>query len=197
MNNILRACIPLLLIFSVTTYAADNQGKYSIHGAGLLKCNIFVDERKKQSPAYMMIGGWIDGYISAVNQLEKNTYDITSFTSTELLTALIDKHCAGHPDDVLAPVLSAILTKLHADRVKTASPLVIVRVGKFQTQLYKKTLADIQKKLAHKKYFNKEANGVWSKSLQTALLKYQQSANLKPTGFPDQKTLWHLFRSKP
>jgi hypothetical protein len=200
MKHILRGCLFFCLVFSVAGNAADKQGRYSIHGAGLLECKVFVDERKKQSPAYMMMGGWMDGYITAVNKLEKSTFDITSFTTTELLSVLIAQHCATHPDDLLAPVLDAILIKLHADRVKTASPLAVVRVGEFQTQLYTKTLLDIQQRLVRKgfleKEFKKEPMGMWNESVQAALRKYQKSANLEPTGFPDQKTLWHLFRSK-
>lgn len=197
MKHILQVCIFLCLVYSVAANAADKQGRYSIHGAGLLECKVFVDERKKQSPAYMMIGGWMDGYITAINKLEKSTFDITSFTTTELLSVLIDKHCASHPDDLLAPVLDAILIKLHADRVQEASPLAVVRVGEVQTSLYAKTLADIQAKLIQKKFLNKTSAGIWSADVQDALRRYQTSANLESTGFPDQKTLWHLFRSKP
>ena len=58
----------LFLLFTASpANAADEQGRYAIHGAGLLKCRVFVEEKSKQSPAYMMIGGWMDGYISAVN----------------------------------------------------------------------------------------------------------------------------------
>ena len=53
----------LFLLFTASpANAADEQGRYAIHGAGLLKCRVFVEEKSKQSPAYMMIGGWMDGY---------------------------------------------------------------------------------------------------------------------------------------
>jgi len=188
--------LPFLLL-SALADAADYQGRYAIHGAGLLKCKVFVEEKSRQSPAYMMIGGWMDGYITAVNKLEKNTYDMTAYASTELLSVLLDRHCKDNPNDLLAPVLDAMLMQLHKDRLKTASPMVVVRVGDFQTQLYRKTVRDLQTRLADKKLYELKPTGDWDAGTQQALAAYQKAHALDATGFPDQKTLWQLFRSVP
>ncbi len=193
------SCIALLPFLAMTSLAdaADYQGRYAIHGAGLLKCEVFVQEKGKLSPAYMMIGGWMDGYITAVNKLEKDTYDMTAYASTELLSILLDRHCKDNPNDLLAPVLDAMLMKLRKDRIKTASPLVVIRVGDFQTQLYRKTVKDLQTRLAARNLYDQKPSGAWDAGTQQALTAYQKANALNTTGFPDQKTLWHLFRSAP
>ena len=122
---------------------------------------------------------------------------ITAYASTELLSVLLDRHCRDNPDDLLAPVLEAMLKELHEDRLRTASPLVVVRVGDFQMQLYRKTVRDLQARLAEKNLFKQKPTGKWNASTQLALAAYQKANALAATGFPDQKTLWHLFRSVP
>ncbi|HEC17951.1 MAG TPA: hypothetical protein ENI97_01250 [Gammaproteobacteria bacterium] len=196
MKHIIRSCICIGLLSPLAANAADDLGRYAIHGAGLLNCKTFVAERKKASPAYMMMGGWMDGYLTAVNKLEKETYEMTPYASTELLAALINKHCESHPDDLLGPVMDAIVLRLRDDRLKNVSPMVTVRVGDYQTQVYAKTLMDMQTILLEKKMFSKTPASDWNADIEAALKKYQLSANLKATGFPDQKTLWHIFRSR-
>ena len=95
--------------------AADITDRFSIRGAGLLTCDIYVSERAERSEAYLMIGGWLDGYITGVNQYAPDTYDVTSFESTELLSIIIDNHCQQNPEDRLFSVVNSILAELHDD----------------------------------------------------------------------------------
>lgn len=176
-------------------FGGDKDGRYSIRGAGLLSCKTFVEERAKKSPAYMMIGGWLDGYITAFNKLKKDTYDITPYATTELLSVVINRHCASNPDDLLAPVLDSMLIRLYEDRLDKASPFIVIRVGNYQTRLYARTVHEIQTILSRKGLFKEDATGKWGNSTQTSLASYQQSIGFEATGFPDQKTLWHLLRS--
>ncbi len=197
MTRIIIALLSLATLFGLQpAHGADKDGQYAIRGAGLLSCATFITERAKKSPAYMMIGGWLDGYITASNKLQPGTYDVAPYASTELLSALINRHCKDNPDDSLAPVVSGLLAGLDGDRLQASSPLVEVKVGDHQTRLYARTIRDIQQRLAGKNLFTGTENGLWSDDTGAALARYQHSIGFEATGFPDQKTLWYLLRSK-
>ena len=187
--------IALLAVGSFAS-AADKDGLFSIRGAGLLTCQTFVQEREAASDAYVMIGGWLDGNITAVNELSLETFDVVPYVSTELLTILIDRHCRDNPADLLFAVANTLLGRLFDDRLKSSSPHVDVRVDLHQTRLYTDTVARIQSSLAAKGLLDGEATGQWSVATTNALAEYQKSIGMNSTtGFPDQATLWSLLRS--
>jgi len=175
--------------------AADQNGLFSIRGAGLLTCATYVKEREAASGAYVMIGGWLDGYITAINELSHETFDIVPYESTELLTILINRHCENNPDDILYAVTNSLLAKLFDDRLKTSSAYVDIRVGVDQMRLYVDTVARIQTALVKKKFLGTESTGQWNLATQNAVARYQDSVGLNSTGFPDQTTLWRLLQS--
>jgi hypothetical protein len=174
-------------------FAADDKGLFAIRGAGLLTCQTFVKERAAASNAYVMIGGWLDGYVTGVNELSRNTFDIVPFVSTELLTVLLDRHCKRNPSDLVFAVMNTLLARLYDNRLPAASPYVDVRVGLDQTRLYAETIVRIQSALAAKGHLPGERTGRWDQATQAALGRYQASVGLKASGFPDQATLWSLL----
>lgn len=191
-----RAVIVIaLLCFSPFVSAADQNGLFAIRGAGLLTCQTFVQEREAASDAYVMIGGWLDGYVTAINELSQETFDIIPYVSTELLTVLINRHCKDNPTDILYAVTNTLLANLFDERLKFSSAYVDVRVGVDQMRLYTNTIERIQTTLAAKGLLDIEASGKWNIATRDALVKYQESVGLKGTGFPDQATLWSLLRS--
>lgn len=175
--------------------AADQNGLFAIRGAGLLTCLTYVQEREAASDAYLMIGGWLDGYVTAVNELSLETFDVTPYVSTELLTVLINRHCKGNPTDILFAVTNTLLAKLFDERLKSSSAYVDVRVGLDQMRLYTDTIERIQTSLAAKGLLDTEATGQWNLATQNALARYQESLGMNGSGFPDQATLWSLLRS--
>ena len=175
--------------------AADQNGLFAIRGAGLLTCLTYVQEREAASDAYVMIGGWLDGYVTAINELSLETFDVTPYVSTELLTALIDRHCKDNPGDILFAVTNTLLAKLFDERLKSSSVYVDVRISLEQMRLYTDTIERIQTSLAAKGLLYIEATGQWNLATQNALARYQESIGMNGSGFPDQATLWSLLRS--
>ena len=176
--------------------AADGKGLFSIRGAGLLKCEAFVRERATGSPAYQMMGGWLDGYVTALNELSPQTYDSLPHVSTELLTVLLARHCNTHLDDRLFAVTRALLAGLREDRLRESSAVIDVRVGMRQTRLYVATVARVQKALTARGLTTGDKPGHWTSLTTKAMAGYQSSVGLTPTGFPDQATLWRLLRAQ-
>lgn len=186
--------IVLWSIASSGAWAATQDGKFAIRGAGLIDCQTFLTEQKKRSPSYLMIGGWIDGYITGVNQQASATYDATSFESTELFVELIKNHCEKNPNDRLFPVMNSIVAQRWPHRLKQQSPLVGVTLDKQNTQIYRETILRIQNRLAEKGFYKGPANGQFDATTIAALAEFQKSLKgYKATGFPDQATLWELL----
>ena len=191
----IQICIVFLTcLLSTAAFSADGSGKYAIRGAGLIDCETFLAEQQKRSPEYLMMGGWIDGYITGINQYAANTYDSTSFESTELFVEIVKNHCTKKPKDRLLPVINSIIKQRWESRIKTQSKLVGIRLGDKGTQLYTETILRIQKRLAEKGLYKSPMTGKFDTNTITALAAFQKSLKgYEATGFPDQATLWALL----
>lgn len=193
--------IQLAMILTMTTVlaasatAAAPDGRHAIRGAGLLNCSNFVEERERESPAYLMIGGWIDGYITGINQYRADTYDITSYESTELIARIIENHCKKNPDDRLFTVLNSLFTRNAEDRIRESMAPVTVTVGDRTTHLYRPTIRRIQNELRQRRLYSEDADGMYDAGVTEAMAEFQKELDFEPTGFPDQATLWFLLNS--
>ena len=185
----------LLLAFSAApASAADSQGNFAMKGAGFLPCQVFVTERESKSNVYYMIGGWLEGFISAHNKYVDGTYDIASFESLELLLWVIDKHCRSNPDDRLYSVVNSIIIQLSPDRLQKRSRKLDIKSGQRSTALYQTTIRRMQARLTELGLYKDDVDGRYTEATESALMAFQSDNDLEMTGFPDQTTLWRLLR---
>ena len=197
-GRIRTAAFVLLLIVLLhvpAALAADDQNRFSIRGVGLLTCEIYENEREARSATYQIFGGWIDGYITGVNQYAPDTFDVLSFESSELIAELLSTHCKTHPQDLVFAVLNSMFIKLQDDRIQEVSPHIEVTIDSRSVRLYEEVLRRIQTRLQEAGHYTGEITGTFGESEQAALAAFQKSIGLEPTGFPDQVTLWKLMRS--
>lgn len=188
-------CGLLVLLSAVpAAQAADANNKFALKGAGFLPCQLFVAEREKRSNVYYLIGGWVEGYVSAYNQLAADTYDITSFETLELLLGVIDNHCRANANDPLYRVVASIVNQISADRIVAESPMVEITEGEAKTRLYRETVSRIQTELTRLGLYKDAIDGRWTDATRSALIAFQSDIGFEQTGFPDQATLWRLLR---
>lgn len=174
--------------------AADDDGKFSVRGAGLLSCEAFTTARREGGNAYAMIGGWIDGYVTGINSAKTDTYDITSYQGTELLLQIMNQHCMSHPQHRLSGVVTSIVSQLDESRTVQSSPLRPVAVEGLHTALYVDTLLRVQQALAAGGLMQAhQVTGAFDEPTRQAVARYQEELDFEATGFPDQATLWHLL----
>ena len=185
----------MALLISQGAMAADDKEQFALRGAGLITCAIYEKEREAKSEAYLMTAGWIDGYITGTNQHSPETYDILSFETTELLTAILAKHCKTNPTDRVFAVLKSLFMKLQQDRLQALSKKIEVVVGERKTSLYVEVLKRIQEQLTSAGFYKGKINGTYGQLTIKAMEAFQRSAKFNPTGFPDQMTLWRLLRN--
>lgn len=183
------------LLTPLTLAAADKEGNFAVEGAGLASCENFVAERAKKSNVYWMFGGWLDGYVTAINQFAPDTYDITPWETTDLLTALIENHCKQNPNHNFFFVANALAGRLMEERLQSKSPPVEAKAGNQSTMVYQETLRRAQQALKDRGHYSGTIDGLYGPQTQKALETFQQKQGLQVTGLPDQLTLLRLLRS--
>jgi len=188
------AVTALSLLLAQGAFAADDKGQFGVRGAGLISCELYVQERKAQADVYLITAAWVDGYITGANQHMSDTYDIMSFETTELLTAVLNEHCKKHPADPVFGVIRNLFEQLQQDRIQDYSEKTDVVIGERRVLLYVEVLKRVQDKLASAGFYEGTIDGNYGESTIDAMKAYQRSVELNPTGFPDQTTLWRLLR---
>ena len=183
-----------LLLQTTAAFSADSDNKFAMKGAGFLPCQIYVTARESKSNVYYMVGGWLEGYISAHNRLSDDTFDIMSFESLELLLSVIDVHCRSNPEDLLYGVVDSLITEIGPDKLQQSSTKVQIVEGERKTALYRETIRRMQVKLTELGLFKDEADGRFNDATRSALIAFQSDLEFETTGFPDQTTLWRLLR---
>ena len=154
-----------MMFHTTAAFAADEAGQFALKGAGFLRCQIFVTEREKKSNIYYLIGGWVEGFISAHNKYVQDTYDIMSFESLELLLTVIQNHCKDNPNDRLYSVLNSMIIKVTPDRLRWDSPRIEIGEGERKTILYRDTIRRIQTRLTGLGLYKDEVDGVFTEAV--------------------------------
>jgi hypothetical protein len=186
--------LTMSLVLACSVHAADDQERFAIRGAGVLDCKSYLEEVERKGNTYYMLGGWIDGYLTAYNQYEPDTYDGTSFETTELLAAVIATHCQSNPEHRVYAIVASLLREIHEERIQSQSDPVVIKVGDKQTALYQTTLRRVQQRLADLGHYGGSVDGQFGDGTSDALKAFQEKAGLEATGFPDQTSLWQLLR---
>lgn len=190
----------LLLLIACSFLAAaaragDSAGQFAARGAGLINCEMFVEARASQGDAYVVVAGWVDGYITGLNQYAPETYDVLSFEGTELLMIIVDRHCKENPADPVFGVLNSLFKGLWSDRLTEKSEKLEIAVGEREARHYAKLIERLQQELRDRGLFEGDADGAFTPETIEAISRYQASIGFEATGFPDQTTLWRLLRS--
>jgi len=60
------------------------------------------------------------GYLTAVNRMAANTYDIAGKKNTKTLMLWLENYCAEHPDDTFDHALYKLTVELHPNRAVVA-----------------------------------------------------------------------------
>jgi len=114
-------------LMSLEARAADSGGQFAVKGIGGNTCEGFITAKSESSDAYWMFLGWLDGYMTGINQYSPETYDITPWQSQNLLAALFKKFCAKNPGANFFAVANKMVVELRDDRLR--HPLALCPVN--------------------------------------------------------------------
>ena len=95
--------LAMIVLSCAPAQGADSADKYALRGAGLTTCKAFVSAFAEKGALAHVYFGWIDGYISGLNELSPTTFDRAPWQSTELLAEVVRRACTKAPDSYFLP----------------------------------------------------------------------------------------------
>ena len=176
--------------------AADvtNTEQFAVEGAGRINCKQFtVAYQNQESADYQRIIGFTEGYLTAANRYEPNTFDLSPWHNSVAFGLILDKHCKAHPEDTLVSTLQRMVTSFLPIRLAKFSQLVEVGDDKYKTIVYDAILRRAQSVLKMRGLYQGEEDGTFTPALREAFKRFQEQNGLTPTGIPDPATLWTLL----
>lgn len=167
-------------------HAADRNGNFGVKGFGLETCQTYVAAKSADAPLYLLSRSWLNGYLSAYNQLTPSTYEIAGGANLEALAAWLDTYCKERPDESFVLAVSALTAALHPRRLQEKPQ---AGAAAAPSQADRETVRWIQKALKDKGYYKGTVDGLFGPGTQMALEAFQRKEGLNVTGQPDVPTL--------
>jgi hypothetical protein len=191
----LAAFLAMYAGFSACLAADVNSAEqFAVEGSGRIGCTQFNTAYKNQESAeYQRIIGFVDGYLTAANRYEPNTFDLSPWHNGVAFGLILNKHCGDHPEDTLVSTLQRMVTSFLPIRLAKFSQLVEVGDDKYKTVVYDAILRRAQSVLKMRGLYQGEEDGKFTPVLREAFRRFQEQNGLTPTGIPDPATLWTLL----
>lgn len=197
MKYILKSLVLAAFVAALSpARAATDKGEFGIKGIGATDCATLVREYKAGSPNAMMYGGWLYGYITAMNQVTPDTFDLAPWHDLNTLTNFIVDYCQKNPRTSFSQAVFSMTSALKPKRLKTASvPTNFSQNGKTFV-MYGDVITRMAETLKAKGFYKggvSASNPQFTNELSKAVKAFQIRNKLRETGHPDQFTLFRLF----
>jgi hypothetical protein len=173
--------------------ASTAQGIFAVEESGRMPCPAFVSARAAKSPGYERALGFIEGYLSAANRYEPNTFDLAPWQNATAFGMILEAHCKKQASDTLGIAIQRLVGALQPMRLAEPSKLIEVGDGQRKVILYEMILKRAQSALARKGLYRGAATGLYDQPTRVAFASFQKSVSLDQTGLPDPATLWMLL----
>lgn len=164
-----------------------------VKGGGSVSCAQFLEAQGKNNSEYISLAGWLEGYLTHINQTQANTFDMAPWQDTHLLLAAIGSWCKKNPQNTFHQAVFQMATTLNPARLLEKSEFTQARSDGQQVVLYREIIRRVQKQLKIRGHYAGEPNGNFDDATLAALKAFQKSKNLPETGLPDQVTLANLL----
>ena len=110
----------VVLLLSATGWARASDAENSYLVLGTKTCFQFVDERKFAPDVQdRLTEMWIAGYVSAVNKLTPDTFNILGKTNMKSLIISLENYCRGNPFAESSTGLREMIDELYPQRQKS------------------------------------------------------------------------------
>ena len=173
--------------------AADSSGHFALRGVGLATCEQFLQASEERQENILLAGGWLEGYMTAVNQLMPKTFDIAPWQNTDTVLALVKHNCERNRDQRFFAVVTAMIQFLAENRLQEQSDRVLAEADGQRVAVYAEVMRDVQQRLIDEGLLQGNADGQFGSKTRAALQEFQKKENIQVTGLPDQVTLWRLL----
>lgn len=183
----------LLLAAASAAGASTKDGEFAVEEGGRAPCSAFTKASAAKDKDYHRYVGFVEGYLTAANRYEPNTFDLTPWHTPAAFALILDTHCKKYPKDNLAMAAQRLVIAMAPVRLATFSKILEVGKADNKAYVYATILKRAQSELARKGLYRGETNGEFTPEFQAALAQFQTLAKLDPTGVPDTATLWVLL----
>lgn len=191
-------CLLVMLAQAGPVAAADAEGQFAIKGGGQQPCTGFLTAWDSRNSDLSLYAGWIDGYVTGLNQFTGDTYDLAPWQTTETLLGLTQSVCAQAPEGTrFMDAFFQVVRLITPSRVTKQSPLIaLVHEGQ-STLAYGAVIERIKTRLRDLGHgAGLTADAAFDPATAAAVSAFQTAQGLPATGLPDQRTLFQLFRSR-
>jgi hypothetical protein len=185
--------LSMAALLSVPAYADTRTGQFAVEGSGGATCAQYNAARTSGSKEFGRMFGFIEGYLTAANRYEQNTYDLSPWQDGPAFALMIAKNCAKTPRERLVTTVQRLVVSLQPTRLTEPSQRVPIAARADSPRIYASVVQRAQRALKQKGLYQGPDDGRLTPALKTALLQFQRSSKLQPTGDPDVATLWMLF----
>lgn len=173
--------------------AMDAEGNFAIKGAGATSCEQYTQALEAEARELYLFAGWIDGYLTGVNQFQEQTFDTSPWQTTELLAQLLGQYCQRNPEVQFMFAATQMLRSMFPARLRTSSEPVEMESDANTAFLYKTVLQRVQEALAERGH-DVATDGAFGPQTERALEAFQRDNEIAVTGLPDQRTLLVLLK---
>jgi hypothetical protein len=182
-------CAPVL------AQATSAHGEFGVKGIGASDCATAVREYKGGTPNAMMYGGWLYGYLTAVNQATPDTFDLATWQDLNTLTNFVIEYCQKNPRTSFAQAVFNLTAALKPMRLTAASQPVRFTHNNKPFVMYGDVIKRMGEALKQKGYYKGTlpAQPAFTGEMARAVSRFQAGNQLPATGEPDQFTLFKLF----
>lgn len=198
MRRHLFSATALVLLIAAPVMAADTDGRFAIKGGGLQSCGQFLTAWDQQSSDLALYGGWVDGYVTGMNQTTAGIYDLMPWQNAQTLLGLTKSVCDQMPGDARFMDAFHQVVRLAATSPLTAeSPVIGLNHDGRTAVLYSDTLIALKQRLTEEGFTPGPADDSFGPVVARAIGNWQEANGLPRTGLPDQETLFRLLMKRP
>ena len=178
---------------STIASAADRDGNYAIRGPGAEQCSALVELAEQDDADLSRLSGWVDGYLSARNRLDDDTFDVSPVVESSPVMALVLRVCADNMEATIEAAVDGVVDFLDPARQQAQSEQREIEHEEARAVIREETMRQLQGELAERGLYDGGVDGVYGPGTRQGIIGFQQEAGLAQTGVPDPETILRLL----
>lgn len=173
--------------------AADGQKNFNTRGIGTVVCTDYLESRKSANGPDYILRSWINGYITARNELGDGTYDVAPDWQVHHIAGAVGHICGQDGTLPISTALQIFVRDMDSHKLAKKSGRLEIQDESGRVEIYVETLARIQKKLSEADLYTGSLDGQYGPQTKSAIKAFQESVGLASTGLPDARTRARLL----
>ena len=137
--------------------------------------------------------GWLDGYLSALNEKSTGTFDVAPWQSTELIAEIVRSTCQRDKEQHFFPLVRSVVLSLQKHKLESVEAKKAIEVGNNTALIYPSTVRQAQVALAGRGHFKGTPSGTFDAETRAAIEAFQAKHAIPVNGLPGPVTLWALL----